>query len=192
MKKNLTSFVLFVAVMVIVTSCSPCGENNQKNNVMENILNRRSVRSYTQEKVSKEDLDKIVQAGINAPSARNNQPWEIRVIQDEKIINKIKATGVSTFDAPVLIVIAHDTTSVTGQFDCGLLTQNIVLSAEALDLGTCINGTIPRVLQIPENSEIVKSFQLSENYEVLMIITLGHKAERPDAKPRIVEKVKFL
>lgn len=57
--------------------------------LMETIYNRRSVRFYTEEKVDKDTIDKLIKAGIQAPSAMNVQPWAFGVIQDKALMQKI-------------------------------------------------------------------------------------------------------
>ncbi len=161
--------------------------------VVENILARRSVRNYTDGQVTREQLETLMKCAINAPSAMNKQPWEIRVVQDQEILGKIRAINERTiYNAPTVIFVAYDKENQFSQFDCGLLTENIVLAAEAMDLGTVVVGSIVLALNDPAGEEIVQSLDLPENYEVIVGICLGPKNERPDAKPRDTEKVKYM
>ena len=76
------SFLLFSSVAI--------GQNNENSEkVMENILNRKSVRKYTKEEVKKEKLEMLVRAGMAAPSARNSQPWLFFVINDRAILDNL-------------------------------------------------------------------------------------------------------
>ncbi len=168
-------------------------EVNKEEVVVENILARRSVRKYTDEQVSREQLETLMKCAINAPSAMNRQPWEVRVVQDEEILGKIRAINEKTiYNAPTVIFIAKDKGNRFSDFDCGLLTQNIVLAAEAMDLGTVIVGSVVSVFGEAGGKEVFESLDLPENYEVAVGICLGHKNERPDAKARDAEKVKYI
>lgn len=77
-------------------------------------------------------------------------------------------------------------------FDCGLLTQNILLTAESMGLGTCVVGSIPHVLKDPRAADVLESLNFPENYEVIVGICLGYKDESPDAKQRDPEKVRYI
>jgi len=166
---------------------------SKKDVVVENMMNRRSVRKYKAEQVSKAQLDTIMQCAINAPSANNKQPWEVRVIQNQEILGKIKEINARAFyDAPTLIVIAADKNNGFAQSDCGMLAQNILLSAEAMDLGTCVLGGVGRLLKDAKAEEILNSLEFPEGYEVMYGICLGYKDELPAAKPRETGKVKYI
>ncbi|MCC8152822.1 MAG: nitroreductase [Tannerellaceae bacterium] len=169
-------------------------EVNKEEVVVENILIRRSIRNYTDEPVTQEQLETLMQCAINAPSANNRQPWEVRVVQSPELLGKMRAINArSTYNSPVVIFIAGDTENKFSQFDCGLITQNILLAAESMGLGTVVVGSVvPTVLKTPEGKEIVDSLELPENYEVIVGICLGNKNEWPDAKPREAGKVKYI
>jgi nitroreductase len=164
-------------------------EEKREVSAIDVIMNRRSIRSYKPEQIKDEELNTILECGINAPSAMNKQSWEIRVIQNPEILKKIEG---SFHNAPTLIIIASADDNFFSPVDCGLLGQNILLAAEALDIGTCVVGNITRFLNSPEGADAVQSLELSEGYKPLYGISVGYKNERPDAKPRDKEKVKIL
>lgn len=196
MKKILLSLV----TLVCLASCAAKEEQKvdtvqapaKEAVVMENILSRRSIRSYKLEQVEKSKIDTIMQCAINAPSANNKQPWEVRVIQNADMLAKIKELGGQFYGSPTLIVVAKDKTNSFGDFDCGLLTQNILLSAQSLDLGTCSLGSVARLLMDPKAKDVLTSLNLPKDYEVVLAISLGYPNESPDAKPRETAKVKFI
>lgn len=161
--------------------------------VIDNILSRRSIRSFKPEQVEKSKIDTILLCALNAPSANNKQPWEVRVIQNPELLNKIKAINENIYhNSPTVIVVAKDTTNPYGDFDCGLLTQNIMLSAEAMGIGTCSLGGLGRLLTTPEAKEIRDALNLSPGYEVMLALSLGYKNESPDAKPREMSKAQYI
>lgn len=186
---------------------------DSKNQTVENILNRRSTRSYKTDQIRSEQLDTILRCAINAPSALNKQSWEIRIIQKPELINAInegfikyasgkkmegnaarsQSSGFSVFHgAPTVIVIANDTKNDYSEVDCGLLGQNILLSAESMDIGTCVVGGVIAYLNTSDAKKIVAQLNLPPNYKPLYTITVGYKNEWPEAKPRDKSKIKFI
>lgn len=123
------------------------------NLVIETIMARRSVRMYKDMPVERCKLQKIVECGINAPSGMNKQPWQVRVVDSREYIDGI--TGVfrkanprmaddASFknmfrNAPAVIFIASPADG-SGQLDCGLLGENMILAAQSMGLGTCCLG----------------------------------------------------
>lgn len=209
---------LFAAV-VMMMACSEKKEEKivysgtQKQAIFNNILTRRSIRKYTDEQVSKNEIDSIMHCAIFAPSALNKQPWEVRVIQNPELLAEInnrflnyaegkefqgsaahyREPGFNIFhSAPTLIVIARDKSRDISYLDCGIILQNILLSAHALDLGTCPLGTLVPVLNRAENKDIIDLLNIPEGYEIAINIALGHPAESPVAPKRYADKVKII
>jgi nitroreductase len=186
-----------------------CSE--QKNQVVECIMSRRSIRAYKPEQIKDEELQTILECGINAPSARNSQPWEVRVIRDKEAIDNLNKEVIADmiekrpeakerfadenasvfFHAPTLLVVAYDTTQYWGQSDCGMLVQNVLLAAESMNIGSCAVGCCREYINSPKAADFVKSLNLPENYVVYLTVTLGYKDENPDAKPRDDKKVAY-
>jgi nitroreductase len=159
-----------------------------KNAVVGAIMSRRSIRSYKPEQIKDEELNLILEAGINAPSAMNRQSWEIRVVQTPEILSRFDSM---TYKAPTVIVIAGNAT-LFSPIDCGLLGENILLAAESLGIGTCVIGGIVRFFDTPAGVETIKKLDLPEGYKPLYAIATGYKNEAPAAKPRDKGKIKFI
>ncbi len=178
--------------------------------VINDILNRRSIRKYKPQQITDVILEQILLCAINAPSALNLQPWQIRVVQDKNILGEMnkafvdwakdkqlpgsasraKEEGFSVFHhAPTLIIVAADTENSYSEGDCGMLTQNILLAAHSLDIGTCVIGSMAKMLN---QSSYLKQevLQISDNYKILFGIAMGYADETPDAKPRDKDKIK--
>lgn len=211
------SFILAALLAVLITSCETKQpekmEVNKKDVVVENIMNRRSIRSYKPEQVKDDELEQIIECGINAPSGLNKQSWEVRVIQDPDLIAEInngfvkyaagmqmegsasrsQQPGFSVFHgAPTVIVVASDESQYS-PVDCGLLGENILLSAEAMNIGTCVVGGVVEYLNTPEaKKNIVPKFKLSDGYKPLYCIVMGYKNESPKAQPRNKSKVQYI
>jgi nitroreductase len=197
MKKIIFSILGLSFIIASNTGCQ--SKNNVQNQskseiVNENILARRSIRAYTAQPVSRDTIDLIMKSAINSPSARNDQPWEVRVISNADFLAKIKAVAPNFYDAPTLIIVANDTTNSYSQFDTGIFTQTVMLSAESYGLGTVALGMIARGLNngTPEANAVLAELNLPANYQVIIGIALGHKAQFPDAKPRNPNKVQIL
>lgn len=187
-----------------------CSE--QKNQVVDCIMSRRSIRAYKPEQIKDEELKTILECAINAPSARNSQPWEVRVMQNKEAIENLNKEVIADmiekrpeakerfadenasvfFHAPTLLVVAYDTTQYWGQSDCGMLVQNVLLAAESMNIGSCAVGCCREYINSPKAADFVKSLNLPENYVVYLTVTLGYKDENPDAKPRDDKKVAYM
>lgn len=207
--------ILLLAFPVIVlfagcTNSTTTAPVSQKNSVVENILNRRTIRQYKTDQIKKEQLDTILNCAINAPSARNYQPWEIRVLQNPELLKKInvafnefaikqdpnnekaKDANYSIFyHAPTLIVVARDTANTYSSFDCGLLTQNILLSAKSMEIGSVCLGWLSNFLQTEDAAEIVSSLEIPTTHKITIVVGLGYPDETPQAKPRETARIKY-
>ena len=190
---------LFLLSAVVLFSCAPKQEKASEPQpsksavVYKNMMNRRSIRAYKPEQVSKAQLDTIIQCAINAPSARNLQSWEVRVIQSPEMMAKIREiNGNFAYGAPTAIVIAKDKSNLFSDADCGFLAQNILLMAEAMDLGTCVLGKMSGIPENPEAKDIMATLEIPDTHEVIFAVALGYKDQRPEAKERNADKVKYI
>ena len=178
-------------------------QDSLKNQVVETIMTRRSVRQYKPQAVERET---IVECGINAPNAMNKQPWKVRVVDNADYINGVtelykkanpKAAEDPAFknmfrNAPTVVFIGHDTESESSPFDCGLLAENMMISAWSMGIGSCCLGSPARFMKTPEAAEYLQKLGFSEGYELLYCIGFGYPDEAPAAKPREAAKVKFV
>lgn len=111
-------------------------------NLMELLLKRRSVRKYTEEAVSEQDLNRILSAGLSSPSGRNRKPWELLVVRDRQMLEQLSHCRVGAArmlaDAGCAILVFADTekTDVWTE-DCSIVMSNMHLMASALELGSC-------------------------------------------------------
>ena len=159
------------------------------NPVLRNIMSRRSVRKYLDKPVEHKKLETVALAGINAPSAMNRQNWAIRIIEDQKLMADVKDM---CRNAPNLICVCAPT---DGRFDldAGLLGENMMLAAQSLGLGTCIQTGPIRFLTTDEKAKAFRdSLDILEGYKLLYVISIGYPDEQPEAKPRDASKIKFI
>ena len=159
------------------------------NPVLRNIMSRRSVRKYLDKPVEHKKLETVALAGINAPSAMNRQNWAIRIIEDQKLMADVKDM---CRNAPNLICVCAPT---DGRFDldAGLLGENMMLTAQSLGLGTCIQTGPIRFLTTDEKAKAFRdSLDIPEGYKLLYVISIGYPDEQPEAKPRDASKIEFI
>jgi glutathione peroxidase-family protein len=159
------------------------------NPVLSSIMARRSIRKYLDKSVEHEKLEVIVKCGINAPSAMNRQNWAVRIIEDSKLMADVKDM---CRNAPNLICVCAP---ADGRFDldAGLMGENMMLAAQSLGLGTCIQTGPIRFLTTNEKAQTFRdSLDIPEGYKLLYVIAIGYPDEQPDAKPRDASKVKFI
>lgn len=196
--------LLAVADVYAGEQCCRCRQGG--NLVIETIMARRSVRMYKDMPVERCKLQKIVECGINAPSGMNKQPWQVRVVDSREYIDGI--TGVfrkanprmaddASFknmfrNAPAVIFIASPADG-SGQLDCGLLGENMILAAQSMGLGTCcLGGPVAFMNGNADAKPYVERLNLPEGYTLLYAIAVGYPDEKPEAKPRDVAKVQFV
>lgn len=178
-----------------------------KNAVIETIMTRRSVRKYQPQAVNRDTMQIIVECGINAPNAINRQAWEIRVMDNPEVIMKLtdlyvkdnpkeaeNPSFINMFrNAPTVAFIANDTTFAYSPVDCGLMAENMILSAWSMGIGSCCLGGPARFMKSnPEANKYLQEMGFSENYDLLLCIGFGYPAETPKAKPRVKDKIKFI
>lgn len=140
---------------------------------------RRSYRQYTDEPVTKEQLDYILSCALMSPSGKRLNPWEFIVIQDSAVLRQLhgcRTYGSQMFEtATAAIVIALDSSLTdTWQADGAIAAQNIMLAATEQGLGCCWCHVYQR-----EGAEnLVRSLvDIPENLNILCVISLGHKNE---------------
>jgi len=152
------------------------------------IHNRRSVRNYQDKPVADELITKILAAGMAAPSARNQQPWEFVVITDKIILEKIPSINPFTqmaAKAPLAILICGnlelETTSGYWVIDCAAATQNMLLCAHALGLGAVWTGTYPNEERMDGYTELLS---IPEFVIPHSLIVVGYPVEQPPPEDR--------
>lgn len=208
MKRIVASNLLCLAMAfgLLTTSCgassSPSLPSESENPVIETIMARRSIRKYKPVAVEQDKLQTILQCGINAPTGRYRQSWQVRVVQNPELLaaidarfeagRKTKGGARAFYGAPCLIFIAYDRGYDLSQVDCGLLGQNIILAAQSLGLGTCCLGQVVRLMTDEGSRDLLERLQLPDTHELLYAIALGYPDETPEAKSRDMTKVMFV
>jgi nitroreductase len=158
---------------------------------MDPILSRRSIRRYTDEPVSDEDLRYLLEAAMAAPSAGNQQPWFFVVTRDRDTIDRIPdlhphARMMLQAQAAILIVGQTEGLSHPHHMphDCSAATENILLAAESRGLGGVWLGVYPNEDRIAGMREL---FEVTEPYVPFSLVAIGHPAERKPPSERFDE-----
>ena len=154
------------------------------------ILTRRSIRKYTGEPVSEEMIRKMLEAGMAAPSANNQQPWQFVVITDRKLLNavpKFHEYAQMLKGAPCAILVCGEDPDkhLYWQQDCAAAVQNILLAAHGLGLGAVWLGIYPRE---PRVKEMEKLLNLPGTVVPMALISIGHPAEDKPPANRFTEE----
>ncbi len=145
---------------------------------MNEIYIRRSVRLYTDQSVEKEKIEQILKAGMQAPSAGNQRPWEFNIVNNKEILKKLSVASKyagCTDKAQVAIVLLVNHNNLrfpeyTDQ-DMGACAQNILLEAVSLGLGAVWLGIAPLKDRERAISDI---FDLPDNIQPFAIIPIGY------------------
>ncbi|HDJ04785.1 nitroreductase family protein [Candidatus Bathyarchaeota archaeon] len=159
--------------------------------LFEAIESRRSIRAYTGEDVSEDDVRRLIDAARKAPSAGNIQPWEFIVVRKPEIKRKLASAALNqTFieEAPVVIVVCADTERSWRGYgsrgaelyciqDTAAAIENLLLASCALGLGACWVGAF-------HEEGVRKALEIPEGVRPVAIIPVGHPAERPKPRPK--------
>ena len=149
----------------------------------EVLLRRRSIRKFTDQKVSDEIINELLHAGMSGPSACNRQPWEFYVIKNEEMLVTLRRTSRFTnMEAPLAIIICGnldkalpDSMKEYWIHDCSAATENILLRATDLGLGAVWCGIYPQ----ERAADRVKEFlNLGDNLVPLSQIWIGYPDEQ--------------
>ena len=162
------------------------------NEVIKNIIERRSIRKFKEDMPSQDLLDKVLLAGTYAPTGNNRQSPIIVAITNREVrdkLSKLNAEIMGTnsdpfYGAPVVFVVLADKNCRTYLYDGSLVMQNMMLAAHSLGLGSCWIHRAKEVFAKKEGKEILKSLGISDDYEGIGNCILGYPLESPTAKPR--------
>jgi len=162
----------------------------------EAIKARRSVRAFKPDKLKEGDLEKILDAGRQAPNAGNCQPWEFVVVRDDGVKQKLVEASGQGFvaEAPVVVVVCANVPRVSSRYgkrgaelysiqDTAAATENMHLAAVALGYGTCWVGAF-------DEEAVAKAIKAPKDVRPVAMIPIGRPAEKPAPTSRLpLEKI---
>ncbi len=149
---------------------------------------RSSTRAYTDEPLTQAELETLLKAGLQAPTATNRQEIHITVVdgadpllaQIEAEKNALGGAGDRPdnfyYDAPVVLFLSGDAAFSWSAVDAGIAVENIALAAQGLGLGSVIIGCVKKALTGPRAAAFGKALDFPEGYAFEIAIAVGHKA----------------
>jgi nitroreductase len=159
---------------------------------LEAIFTRRSVRNFQSDPVSENDLHDLLRAGMQAPSAKNEQPWHFLVIDDLALLHAIPdfhPHAKMLLEAPLAILVCSDrkleTKRASWLQDCSAATQNILLAAHAKGLGAVWLGIFPDSERVFGMQALVN---LPKDVRPVSLVAIGYTASQPEPVDRFKEE----
>ncbi len=169
-------------------------------NIMEIIKARRSVRAYQDRTLPKDVIHNILEAARYAPSARNLQPLEYKVITNKALIQRL-SEGISAaikkgvlnlkapptfhpsyfYNAPLLIIITGPKENTFCVADAALAVQNVMLYVTSIGMGSCFIG-MARFIQRDEN--LLAELRIADDRHIVAAVICGYPAEQPAEKEK--------
>jgi nitroreductase len=161
--------------------------------IMQIMFKRRSIRRYTDQPVEKEQLTLLLQAAMAAPTACNGQPWEFIVVTERAILDRLREKLLfARYNAPAAIVVCGNpgiaNNSASERYwvqDCCAATENMLIAAAGLGLGTVWIGVYPLPNVIGPVRDILA---IPDHVTPLCLVYVGHPAEEKAARTQYDER----
>lgn len=160
------------------------------NEVINNILTRRSIRDFSDEPVSKDNLEILIETAIYAPSGQNRQTWKFFAVTNKEIIDNLALTigevlgrqNYHFFNAQALIIPSNEIGSRLGRDDNACALQNIFLAGHSLNIGSVWINQLLDICDDPKIRPILDQIGIPENHEVYGFAALGYSKSEPSGK----------
>lgn len=171
------------------------------NETIKTLIERRSCKKFKTEQIKKEELDLILQAGMNAPTGKGMQSPIILVLQDKEKIEKLREINKKIlgrdvdpfYNAPTVLVVMADKNMFTYVEDGSLVLGNMMNAAFSLGVGSCWIHRAKEEFESPEGKTLLKEWNIPENYEGVGHCILGYAdMEYPEPKPRKKDYVRHI
>lgn len=168
---------------------------------LQAILTRKSVKKYKADEVPKELIEKIVEAGLQAPSGLNKQSPIILAVTNREVRDELSFLNAGKdpfkrsdpfYGAPVVLVVLADKSVPTYLYDGPLVMENMLLAAHALGLGACWIHRAKETFETPEGKAILEKLGIEGEYEGIGNCIVGYADVEPTAKPRRENRVYYI
>ncbi len=160
------------------------------------LINRRSIRRYTSEKIDPEQVKLILEAALLAPTSKSSRAWQFVVVEDPDMLTRLsqckEAGAMPIAKCPLAIVVAADSTATDPWIeDASIAAAYMQLQVAALGLGSCWIQVRGRFTAdgIPSEEYVQEALGMPENCQVVCILSIGHKDE--ERKPQDLSKLKW-
>lgn len=162
------------------------------NEALEVLYNRRSIRRYKNEQISREELDAVIRAGMCAASGKNGQSAIMIAVQDKQTrdeLSRLNAAvlGVKSdpfYGAPTVVIVLADANSPFAVQDGSLVLGNLMNAAKAVGLGSCWINRAKEVFDSDEGKALLKKWGVEGDWTGVGNCILGYPTEDPAMKPR--------
>ena len=162
-----------------------------KNDVVNAIMERRSVRGYTSEPLTEDELYTLLQCGLWAPSGRNNQTTMFSVVRDAELLQKLHDESMNDFpaknfyyEAPCVIFLYDKKGDKWADINASLAIENMHVAAHSLGLSSIILGCILDYMRSEKGEEWKKILNIPEDYDFVLALGVGHAAKAAKAPAR--------
>ena len=183
------------------------------NQTLNLISSRRSHRAYEQTPLTQAQLDALLRAAVEAPSAVNRQPWHFTVVRNQALLDEInrevwaqvmkrrpeqrsprfKDSDFHVFyHAPAVIFIGGMPDNHYTPIDCGIAVENIALAAESLGLGSVILGMPREAFQGDEAESLRRTLHFPADHDFMIAIAVGTPADNKEAHPMKEDRISFV
>lgn len=170
------------------------------NETIKNLIERRSCRKYSTTQIKEEELNSVLKAGEYAPTGMGRQSPIILVLQNKEKIEKLsklnaKIMGTDKdpfYGAPTVLIVLADKNIGTYKEDGSLVLGNLMNAAYSLGLGSCWIHRAKEEFETEEGKELLKEWNIPENYVGIGHCILGYPEEKSEAKPRKEEYIRFI
>lgn len=186
--------IIMAALCAVVLAGCTKQPSVMKNEAIDNIMTRVSVREFTGEKISQAQIDTLLRAAMAAPSAINKQPWAFIVVTNEAIISRLGEalpySRCSNHPAVAIIPCGDLSKAIEGEMgafwinDVSAATENILLAAHAMGLGAVWTGLHPDMKRAALVQEMLG---LPAHIIPLCVVPVGVPAEQPAIKDKYTE-----
>lgn len=185
------------------------------NETLKIIKQRRSIRSFKDEQIKEEELQAVLEAGLYAPNA-GDQAWHFTVVQNKELLDKLNIAAKEAarqhgfehlkelgnnekfnclYGAPTLIIVSgNEQSPVPLDADCSAATQNLLLAAESIGLGSCWIFFVLLAFYSSQGLELRRELKIPEGYKPYDSAVLGYKKDTvvyvPDRKPNLITYIR--
>lgn len=156
------------------------------NEVMKNLLTRRSTRAFREQAIPKEELEQMIQAALYAPSGMGRQTWKFTAVVNQEKIRKLAMAvgkelgreGYNFYNPAAIIISSNEKDSVWGREDNACALENIFLAAHSFGIGSVwINQLNNGIADKAEIREILKEFGIPDTHTVYGVAALGYPVD---------------
>lgn len=185
------------------------------NETLKIIKRRRSIRSFKDEQIKEEELQAVLEAGLYAPNA-GDQAWHFTAIQNRELLDRLNIAAKEAakqhdfehlkklgnnenfnclYGAPTLVIVSgNEQAPIPLDADCAAATQNLLLAAESMGLGSCWIFFVLLAFYSPQGPKLRKELKIPEGYRPYDSAVLGYKKDTviyvPDRKSNLITYIR--